>query len=82
MAVPVCTMTMSYPYVTLAAVEAPIPLPHSSYPFPMTNDTPLSMPAHPSLPEIPGGQEVYDPTLSLFEDLDALPEDWSVYLWS
>lgn len=78
MATAVCTMSMEYPYVTIAPLENPI-LQSSSYPFQMTNDAALHIPAY-SVSD--SSSNSYDPTLSWFEDLDDLPEDWSTYFWS
>lgn len=77
---PVCTM---YPYVSMQAIEAPIPQ-TTVYPFPggggdgslsyhgaMSNDTNDN-----------GSSAAYDPTLGWFADLDDLPEDWSTFFWS
>jgi len=76
----------------LASTQA---YPHMSYPIvpPVTLDqTALSQSAYnfqfpddslfPEDPSFSDGSLFQDPGLSGFADLDALPEDWSVYFWS
>jgi hypothetical protein len=77
---PVTTAPMAYSYVTLPAMEDPIlPQSSSSYPFQFPDD-PL-FPEH-ALSLSSDGSFIGDATLTGFEDVDVLPEDWSTFFWS
>ncbi|KAL1963425.1 hypothetical protein VTN77DRAFT_8326 [Rasamsonia byssochlamydoides] len=74
----VTTAPMGYTYVTLPAMEDPVLQQSSSYPFQFPDDS--LFPEHPS--SLSDNGFVPDSTLAGFEDVDALPEDWSTFFWS
>ncbi|CRG88424.1 hypothetical protein PISL3812_05454 [Talaromyces islandicus] len=78
---------LTAPYMAPAEVTAPLGYPFVTLP---TMDEPLLQPAHPvpsmypdeALFPISDGSFVPDSMYSGFEDVDALPEDWSTFFWS
>lgn len=70
---------MGYPYVTLPAMEDPVlQQSSSSHPFQFPDDS--VFPDNPS--SLSDSSFALDSTLAGFEDVDALPEDWSTFFWS
>lgn len=64
------TDAMAYPYVSLPMMEDPLMPTSSAYPF--TDDMMFAT----------ENGFVSDSMYTGFEDMDALPEDWSTFFWN
>jgi hypothetical protein len=68
---------MSYLYGTLSTMEEPFLQTASAPPFPFPDDD-----MFPDRTAMSDGRFVPDSIYAGFEDVDALPDDWSTFFWS